>query len=155
MSGLRDLYASAPVTPRRSSFDPCDPGIQAINPHALFDSSALFSQIVVAPAGRLAFVSGLIGCGADNMLVSPDFEPQLRQAFANLDAALDALGAKPEAVLKITEFCVNYDMAMLAPLRTEIAARFPPGGLPANTLVAVPRLGRDGALVEIESVIAL
>lgn len=113
-----------------------------------------YSVAAVAPAGaRLAFLSGLGGQGRDGGL-SPDFGAQVAQAYANLGAALAALGAGPERVLKLTTYVVDHDMGKLGPLTGAVLAMF--GATPpAQTLVPVPKLAIDPMLFEVEAVVLL
>ena len=87
--------------------------------------------MVIVPAGaRLAYVSGQGGQDATGAL-SPDFEEQVTQAYANLGAALDALGAKPDQVAKLTVFVVDHDMSKLQVLTESVKEMFGaslPGG---------------------------
>lgn len=106
------------------------------------------------PAGaRLAYVSGQ--GGQDNTgTLSTDFEAQVKQAYANLRAALDALGAKPDQVAKLTIFVVDHDMAKLGILTRSVKDMFG-DRLPAQTLVPVPKLAIDPMLFEVEAVVVL
>jgi enamine deaminase RidA (YjgF/YER057c/UK114 family) len=126
-----------------------------VNPEALHDPTPNgYSAVVVAPAGaRLAFVSGQGGQDATGAL-DPDFGAQVRQAYANLAAALEALGAGAEHVVKLTVFVVDHDMRKLGPLTEAVTAMFGET-LPAQTLVPVPKLAIDPMLFEVEAVVAL
>ena len=126
-----------------------------VNPPALHDpSSNGYSTVVIAPAGcRLAFVSGQGGQDERGEL-SPDFGEQARRAYANLAVALDALGAAPDRVVKLTTFVVDHDPSKLGVL-TECVMRMFGSTLPAQTLLPVPRLAIDPMLFEVEAVVAL
>ena len=151
---IAGLYGSD--TPRgRPAFDPADPGLQAINPPDLFNGATLFSQVIVAPAGRTVWISGLIGVTADNRLVEGGKPAQIAQTFRNIATAIAAAGCRPEHCVQLREYLVDYSERDLPVLQQEIAALFVAGALPTNVIVPVPRLGRDGALVEIELVCAL
>jgi enamine deaminase RidA (YjgF/YER057c/UK114 family) len=125
------------------------------NPAHLHDPTPNgYSTAVIAPSsGRLVFVSGQGGQDSTGGL-SPDFGEQVAQAYANLGAVLDALGAKPEQVLKLTVFVVDHDMAKLGVL-TENVTRMFGATLPAQTLVPVPKLAIDPMLFEVEAVVAV
>ena len=126
-----------------------------LNPRMLNDpTSNGYSAIVAAPAGcRLAFVSGLGGHDEQGGL-SSDFTDQVRQAYANLAAALEAIDATPAHVVKLTVFVVDHDMSKLGPLTEAVTAMFGKH-LPAQTLVPVPKLAIDPMLFEVEAVVAL
>jgi enamine deaminase RidA (YjgF/YER057c/UK114 family) len=128
---------------------------QIINPPHLHDPSPNgYSTAVITPAtGRLAFISGQGGQDRTGSL-SPDFAAQVAQAYANLAAILDALGAGPAQVVKLTVYVVDHDMSKLGVL-TEAVMRLFGGALPAQTLVPVPKLAIDPMLFEVEAVVAL
>ena len=130
-------------------------GLTIVNPAGLYDPAPNgFSHAVLAPAGgRIAFIAGQGGEDATGAL-SPDFEDQVRQAYANLRVALDAVGARPDQVAKITTFVVGYDQSMLGAMTRHVAAMFG-DALPAQSLVPVPRLALDGMLFEVEAIAVL
>lgn len=112
-----------------------------------------YSTAVVASAGRLAFVSGQGGEDAAGAH-APDFAKQVAQAYANLGAVLEALGARPEQVVMLTVYVVDHQMSKLGIL-TEAVARMFGDHLPAQTLVPVPRLATDPMLFEVDAVVRL
>ena len=126
-----------------------------VNPATLHDPTPNgYSAIVVAPAGcRLAFVSGLGGQGERGEL-SPAFGDQVAQAYRNLASALDALGAAPGRVVKLSVFVVDHDMSKLGVL-TQAVTRMFGERPPAQTLVPLPALAVDAMLFEVEAVVAL
>lgn len=126
-----------------------------VNPPHLHDPTPNgYSTAVITPAtGRLAFISGQGGQDHTGGR-SPDFAAQVTQAYASLGAVLDALGATPAQVVKLTVFVVNHDMSKLGVL-TENVTRMFGSTLPAQTLVPVPKLAVDGMLFEVEAVAVL
>lgn len=126
-----------------------------VNPPTLHDPTPNgYSAIVTVPAGcRMAFVSGQGGQDKRGGL-SPDFGEQVGQAYANLAKALDALGAMPDRVVKLTVFVVDHDMGKLDVLTWNVIRMFG-GHLPTQTLVPVPKLAIDAMLFEVEAVVAL
>ncbi|MGO4831558.1 RidA family protein, partial [Rhizobiaceae sp. 2RAB30] len=78
----------------------------------------------------------------------------VRQAYANLRTALDALGARPDQVAKLTIFVVDHDMSKLGVLTKTVKEMFGEA-LPAQTLVPVPKLAIDPMLFEVEAVVVL
>ena len=126
-----------------------------VNPSHLHDPTPNgYSTAVVTPArGRLAFISGQ-GGQDQNGALSPDFAKQVEQAYANLAAVIDALGARSGQVVKLTVFVVDHDMSKLGVL-TETVRRMFGASLPAQTLVPVPRLAIDPMLFEVEAVVLL
>ncbi|WP_152563326.1 RidA family protein [Ruegeria halocynthiae] len=126
-----------------------------VNPPHLHDPTPNgYSTAVVSPAaGRFAFVSGQGGQDQNGNL-SPEFGNQVEQAYSNLAAVLDALGALPKQVVKLTVFVVDHDMSKLGVL-TENVKRMFGGTLPAQTLISVPKLAIDPMLFEVEAVVLL
>lgn len=129
--------------------------LTVVNPAGLYDPAPNgYSHAVVTKGGsRLAFVAGQGGEDASGAL-SPVFAQQVRQAYANLRRALDAVGARPGQVAGITTYVVDYDPAMLAVMTFHVKETFG-RALPAQTLVPVPRLALDGMLFEVDAVAVL
>ncbi|GLQ79777.1 enamine deaminase RidA [Mesorhizobium huakuii] len=126
-----------------------------VNPRTLYDPSPNgYSTAVITPRGaRLAYISGQGGQDSTGAL-SPDFAVQVTQAYANLRAALDGIGAKPDQVAKLTVFVVDHDMSKLEVLTRNVKEMFGET-LPAQTLVPVPKLAIDPMLFEVEAVVVL
>lgn len=126
-----------------------------VNPQNLYDPTPNgYSTAVIVPSeGRLAYISGQGGQDSSGAL-SPDFAVQVEQAYANLRTALDALGAKPDQVAKLTIFVVDHDMSKLEVLTSNVKKMFG-AALPAQTLVPVPKLAIDPMLFEVEAVVVL
>jgi enamine deaminase RidA (YjgF/YER057c/UK114 family) len=130
-------------------------GLTIVNPQTMFDPTPNgYSTAVIVPAGaRIAYISGQGGQDATGGL-SPDFATQVRQAYANLATVLEALGAKPDQVAKLTIFVVDHDMSKLEVLTRSVTEMFG-DTLPAQTLVPVPRLAIDPMLFEVEAIVML
>lgn len=126
-----------------------------VNPRTLYDPSPNgYSTAVITPRGaRLAYISGQGGQDSTGAL-SPDFAVQVTRAYANLRAALDGIGAKPDQVAKLTVFVVDHDMSKLEVLTRNVKEMFGET-LPAQTLVPVPKLAIDPMLFEVEAVVVL
>jgi 2-iminobutanoate/2-iminopropanoate deaminase len=108
-----------------------------------------FSQSVVAE-GRFVFTAGQGGFGADGAVVDPEScEAQLRQAFANLAAVLEAAGASLESVVKTTVCLLRAeDYDAFTRVRREVFS--PP--FPASTAILAGGFLFPGMLVELEAV---
>jgi enamine deaminase RidA (YjgF/YER057c/UK114 family) len=126
-----------------------------VNPTNLYDPSPNgYSTVVITPSeGRVAYISGQGGQDSKGAL-SPDFAVQVEQAYANLRTALDALGAKPDQVAKLTVFVVDHDMSKLEVLTKNVKKMFG-NALPAQTLIPVPKLAIDPMLFEVEAIVIL
>ncbi len=76
------------------------------------------------------------------------------QAFENLKAALEAVGAGFEHLVKINNYLVDIERNITT-FRDGARPLSGPPALPASTAVGVPALARPGALFEIEAVAVL
>ena len=129
--------------------------LSVVNPSALYDPAPNgYSHAVVARKGSgVAYIAGQGGEDATGAL-SPEFADQVRQAYANLRAALAAAGTRPDRVARITTYVANYEPSMLAVMTDAVKETFG-DALPAQTLVPVPRLALDGMLFEVDAVAVL
>lgn len=108
----------------------------------------------VAFDGRMVVVSGQVPLDADGQLVGADDpEAQLRQVFTNLVAALDAAGATPRDVVKLTAFLTDLDdLAAFRKVRDEFLPTDQP---PASSLVQVAGLVHPAFRAEVEALAAV
>jgi enamine deaminase RidA (YjgF/YER057c/UK114 family) len=127
-----------------------------INPAGLYDPAPNgYSHVAVVKAGaRLAFIAGQGGETRQGELPT-DFRAQVRQAFDNLRVALEAAGAGPRDVAKLTVLIVDHSEDKLQIFGAELERAFGPGMKPTCTLIPVPRLALDGMLFEVEAVAVL
>jgi len=141
--------------PTASSARADGPQLTILNPQNLYDPSPNgYSTAVIVPReARIAYISGQGGQDSTGAL-SPDFAVQVEQAYANLRTALEALGAGPDQVAKLTVFVVDHDMSKLGVLTKAVKEMFG-DALPAQTLIPVPKLAVDGMLFEVEAVAVL
>jgi len=132
--------------------EPRAPKLAIVNPEGLYDPAPNgYSHAVVASGGRrIVMIAGQGGEDASGRL-SPRFADQVSQAYANLRRVLDAVGATPGHVAKLTTYVVGYEPAML-PVMTEHVKVMFGAALPAQTLVPVPRLALDGMQFEVDAV---
>ena len=105
--------------------------------------------------GRTLYIAGQLGLRRDGSLAGApgDFRAQAEQAFENLRAALEAVGAGFGDVVKANNFLV--DITHLPILREVRNAYFNMAAPPASTTIAVAALAREGALFEIDAVAVL
>lgn len=121
--------------------------IKALRVPGLMEPISHFSDAVIA--GQTLYVSGLVATNeAGDVVGAGDVVEQTRQIFRNLKAILDAAGASPADVAKVTVFM--RDVAQ-RPLINPVRQEFFGPHRPASTLVEVSRLVRDEYLLEIEA----
>jgi enamine deaminase RidA (YjgF/YER057c/UK114 family) len=125
------------------------PTIQLINPSTLPPPPG-YSQLAVASGGDLIVIAGQVALDAQGTVVGPgDFALQATQVFHNLVAALEAAGAGPQHLVKLTTFVT--DLSHLAVFR-QVRDRFlDPARPPASTLVQVTGLFRPEFMIEVEA----
>jgi len=113
-----------------------------------------YTHVVEATGARTFYISGQVALDASGAIVGQgDMRAQAQQVFANLHAALQAIGASFGDVAKLTYFIV--DMTQM-PVVREVRDQFiQPEQLPASTAVEVRRLAREEFLLEIEAVAVL
>ena len=123
---------------------------QIIHTNAAPAAVGPYSQAVVAPAGKLVFLSGQIGLVPETgLMVSENFESQVRQAFANMKAVIEAAGGRLENIVKLTLFLTDLKQF---PVANSIMAELIPEPFPARSTVGVSSLPKD-AQFEVEATI--
>jgi enamine deaminase RidA (YjgF/YER057c/UK114 family) len=127
--------------------------LRFLNPDTLNKPPA-YSQVVdVATPGRMVFISGQTALTREGKLVPGDFRAQAVQVFENLTAALAAVGATFEHVVKLNSYIIHIEhQAILREVRQLYINQAAP---PASTSVRVVGFAREGVLLEVEAVAVL
>ncbi len=102
------------------------------------DPDALYEKYRYSPAvrsGDLLFVSGQVGSRPDGS-PEPDFEAQVRRAFANLEATLAAGGCTLADIVDLTTFHTDPEK-QFGVYRTVKREKFPKAPYPNATAVGV------------------
>ena len=96
-----------------------------VNPAGLYDPAPNgYSHAIVAEGvTRIAYIAGQGGENQTGAL-APKFADQVKQAYANLRTVLNAVGAKPHQVTKITTYVVDYDQSMLNVMTRHVKEMF-------------------------------
>lgn len=111
-----------------------------------------YSQAVAATGGKTVYLSGQIGLEpGTGDLVSENFDAQVRQAFANMKAVIEAAGGTLENIVKLTLFLTDLGKFAAA---NAIMAEVIPQPFPARSTVGVASLPK-GAQFEVEAVLVL
>jgi enamine deaminase RidA (YjgF/YER057c/UK114 family) len=125
--------------------------IECINPDDL-PTPATYTQVVVATASKLVFVSGQEPEDISGKLVGPgDLAAQARQVFANLGRALAAADVRPDQVCKITIYVVNYNRDECLPIIEEARIALFGDHKPADVVAGVATLS-PGYLIEVDAI---
>ena len=98
----------------------------------------------------MVYVSGQGGFGPDGAVVDPhSFEAQLRQAYANVQALLEANGAGLQTIVKMTVYLAQAsDYDDFKRVRAEVFS----APYPASTAIVAGGFLFEGMLVEMEAV---
>jgi enamine deaminase RidA (YjgF/YER057c/UK114 family) len=121
-----------------------------INPQTMHQPTG-YSHVVEVTAGRPVYVAGQVALDPTGALVgSGDIRAQARQVFQNLQAALQAVGAGFEQVVKLNYYLVDAtQLPLVREVRDEFIDVHQP---PASTAVEVRRLFREDLLIEVDAV---
>jgi enamine deaminase RidA (YjgF/YER057c/UK114 family) len=128
--------------------------VRLISPPGLHKPAG-YSHVGTVTGGKLIYVAGQVALdAAGNLVGAHDFGAQVRQVFANLGAALDAVGATLKDVIKLNYYCADsVDPAIHLPIvRAVRDALVDPAAPPASTFVVVRRLVNPEWLIEVEAV---
>ncbi len=124
---------------------------EIINPDVLAKPTG-YANGIVTDGGRLLFLAGQTGMGADGRIIAPgDLVAQFTQALTNLKAVVEEAGGQMTDLVKLTLF-VTDKAAYVANLKPIGASyrNFFGRYYPAMTLVEVKSLFDDQAMIEIE-----
>jgi 2-iminobutanoate/2-iminopropanoate deaminase len=122
--------------------------VKRTNPPPLSKPTGYTHVVEVSGPAKTVYIAGQIAFDKDGKVVGAgDMKAQAEQVFKNLQAALDAAGAKFSDVVKMNTYIT--DMAK-APAVREVRARFFGETTPASTLVQVAALARPELMLEIE-----
>ncbi|MGQ7842856.1 RidA family protein [Granulosicoccus sp. 3-233] len=126
-----------------------------LNPTTMPDAGTVgYSQISIADANRLAFVSGQVAWPADGSAVPDTLNGQMSVVLENLQSALSAIDAAPCNIAQMRIYMVDLTSQSLDVAMPMIAA-FLDGTQPSLTGVGVAALAAPELLVEIEMVVQM
>jgi len=131
------------------------PNPRFLSPPALSKPPGYSHVVEVVGPGRIIYLAGQLSFDADGNLVGPgDFRAQAEKTFENVKAALAAVGAGVENLVKINSYIVAIEkhVSIFRDVRNRHLNMVAP---PASTAVGVPALARPGALIEIEAIAVL
>ena len=121
-----------------------------INPEAIHRPTG-YTHVVEVTAGRPVYIAGQVALDPSGAIVGPgDIRAQARQVFDNLRAALEAVGAGFDQVVKLTLYLVDVtQLPVVREVRDQYVNTQQP---PASTAVEVRRLVQEDLLIEVEAV---
>lgn len=124
-----------------------------INPETIARPTG-YTHVVEARGSRIVYISGQVAFDLQGNIVGiNDMKAQAEQVFKNLQAALAAVNATFEDVVKLTYFIV--DIAQIPVVRDVRNQYINTAQPPASTAVEVRGLVRKELLLEVEAVAVL
>ncbi|GAB2955072.1 hypothetical protein GCM10027280_49320 [Micromonospora polyrhachis] len=130
--------------------------ITRINPATLHDNPG-YHHVTIVEAGRTAYLAGQCPLDrAGNLVGAGDLDAQVDQVAANAAAALAAIDAGPEHVVRSVIYVVSNDSVVLGDVwRRLTGSVIGPALSTASTLLGVAQLGYIGQLVEVDLTVSL
>ena len=130
--------------------------ITRINPSQLHPTPG-YHHVTVVEAGRTAFLAGQCPLDPSGTLVGPGcLDDQIDQVATNAIAALGAVGAEPDQVVRSVIYVVSTDGAVLGAAWQRLnGSVLGPAFTAASTLLGVAQLGFPGQLIEVDLTAAL
>jgi 2-iminobutanoate/2-iminopropanoate deaminase len=127
-----------------------------INPDNLFPSLQYgFSQIVVATGKKMVFISGQTAWDEQKNIVGKDSVlEQARQAFRNLEKAMESTGGTLKDVVALRIYVVDYQAECGTAVGTALREVFS-ANPPASTWIGISALADPEFLIEIEATAVL
>ena len=128
-----------------------------LNPNSLFSSLPHgFSQVVIATGRKLVFISGQTARDPrKNIVGGASVLEQARQAFRNLEKALETAGGTLKDVVALRIYVVDYQAESGTAVGTALREFFSSENPPASTWMGVSALAVPEFLIEIEATAVL
>jgi enamine deaminase RidA (YjgF/YER057c/UK114 family) len=129
---------------------------ECVNPNSLFSSLQHgFSQVVVATGKKIVFISGQTAWDAQKNIVGGDSVlEQTRQAFRNLEKAMEVAGGTLKDVVALRIYVVDYQAECGTAVGIALREFFSQNP-PASTWIGVSALADAEFLIEIEATAVL
>ena len=126
-----------------------------LNPPALSKPPGYTHVVEITGPARIVYLAGQLGMDKDGKLAGApgDFRAQAVATFENLKAALASVGATFKDVVKVNNYLT--DMSHLPIFREVRDGYLNMAAPPASTTIEIPRLAREGALLESEAIVVL
>ena len=105
---------------------------------------------LIEPNAELLYLAGQAGSDLDGNII-PDFEAQVRQTYANIEAILNEVGMELNNIIKATTFLTDRNnLQSMRKIRKEILGDHKP----AHTLLLVSGLAYEEFMIEVECIAA-
>jgi enamine deaminase RidA (YjgF/YER057c/UK114 family) len=128
-----------------------------VNPNNLFASLPHgFSQVVIASGRKMVFISGQTAWDAGKNIVGGDSVlEQARQAFRNLEKAMEAAGGMLKDIVALRIYVVDYQAESGTAVGIALREFFSSQNPPASTWIGVSALAVPEFLIEIKATAVL
>src|SRR5215472_14125460 len=128
-----------------------------INPNSLFPSLPHgFSQVVTATGRRMVFISGQTAWDERKNIIGRDSVlEQARQAFSNLEKAMESAGGTLKDIVALRIYVVDYQAECGTAVGAVLRETFSLENPPASTWIGVSALADPEFLIEIEATAVL
>jgi enamine deaminase RidA (YjgF/YER057c/UK114 family) len=129
------------------------PSVNYTNPSTIAQPRGYSHVVEVSGPGRTIYIAGQLGYDRTGKQ-GADFREQTTLVYENLKAAIESVGGKMENIVKLNAFLT--DIRAQLPIYREVRDKFVNvAAPPASTTLEVPKLARDGALLEVEAIAVL
>jgi enamine deaminase RidA (YjgF/YER057c/UK114 family) len=123
-----------------------------LQPPELFESKPWgFSQVVIAPAGRIVSIAGQVPWDANSQPVGNDRWEQMRRCLQNVFVAVKAAGGVPNNIVSLRIYMVNFKSEEAEMVAVVLKETFGDKDPPASTWIGVTCLARAEYRVEVEA----
>jgi enamine deaminase RidA (YjgF/YER057c/UK114 family) len=129
------------------------PNVRYSNPPTMAKPGGYSHVVEVNGPGRTVYIAGQLGYDSAGKQ-GGDFREQATLVYENLKAAVESVGGKMENIVKLNAFLT--DIRAQLPIYREVRDKFVNvAAPPASTTLEVPKLAREGALLEVEAIAVL
>jgi enamine deaminase RidA (YjgF/YER057c/UK114 family) len=129
------------------------PGVRFSNPPTMAKPTGYSHVVEVNGPGRTIYIAGQLGYDPAGKQ-GEDFRAQATLVYENLKAALESVGGRFENVVKLNAYLT--DIRAQLPIYREVRDKYiNTAAPPASTTIEIPKLAREGALIEVEAVAVL
>jgi enamine deaminase RidA (YjgF/YER057c/UK114 family) len=131
--------------------------IEIVQPEGWKKPKGYANGVVLSGQSKLVFAAGQVAWDKDEKLVGRgDFGAQFEQALRNVVSVLQAAGAQPAHIVRLTVYVTDKQMYVAHAKKIGVVWKDLVGKhYPAMSLVEVADLLEEGALVELEATAAI
>ncbi len=117
-------------------------------------ASPFYKHVAIAAGSRTVYIAGQVGTDEQGQVVPGGLAAQAERALRNVGLALEAAGAAPGDLAKLTIYVAGWEPSMLDEMGAGLMAADADQGLPPvpMTLIGVASLFEPEMLIEIEAV---